>query len=234
MLSVSNLVKTYGATSALDHLDLELGIGEVLSILGPSGCGKSTLLRVIAGLETADTGTITWDDRDVRSVPVHERGFGLMFQDLALFPHRSVGDNVAFGLRMANWSRSEINDRVAEVLEWVGLAGFDHRNIEGLSGGEAQRVALARTLAPRPRLVMLDEPLGALDRLLRERLVGDIRQILEAADTPALYVTHDHGEARAVADRIAIMRAGRVVQTGTFDEIRHRPADEWVTSFVGG
>ncbi len=233
MLVISALTKAYGSTRALDGLDLGVDTGEVVSILGPSGCGKSTLLRVIAGLEPADAGTVTWDGRDVMVVPVHERGFGLMFQDLALFPHRTVGDNIAFGLRMAGWSRVEREARVEEVLDWVGLAGFAARHIEGLSGGEAQRVALARTLAPRPGLVMLDEPLGALDRLLRERLVGDIREILEAADTPALYVTHDHGEARAVADRIAIMRAGKIVQTGTFDEIRNRPANDWVASFVG-
>ena len=233
MLDVRSATKRYGTTTALDRVDLQLGNDEIIAVLGPSGCGKSTLLRVVAGLESADAGAVFWDGEDLSTTPVHDRRFGLMFQDLALFPHRDVQGNVAFGLRMAGWERERIDRRVREVLAWVDLAEFGPRSIENLSGGEAQRVALARTLAPEPRLVMLDEPLGALDRLLRERLVGEIREVLSRSGIPSIYVTHDHGEAEVVADRVAIMRAGGIVQIGPLDEIRSFPADRWVADFVG-
>lgn len=233
MLNVLKVSKRFGATVALDELSLDVADDEIIAILGPSGCGKSTLLRVIAGLETPDAGVVRWNGQDLAEVPVHQRAFGLMFQDLALFPHRDVKANVAFGLRMARWSREATEARVAEVLDWVDLARFGERDIDGLSGGEAQRVALARTLAPRPRLVMLDEPLGALDRLLRERLVSEVRGVLKQARTPSIYVTHDHAEAEGVADRVAIMRDGRVVQIGSLPDIRSQPCDEWVAGFVG-
>ena len=233
MLNVLKVSKRFGATVALDELSLDVADDEIIAILGPSGCGKSTLLRVIAGLETPDAGVVRWNGQDLAEVPVHLRAFGLMFQDLALFPHRDVKANVAFGLRMARWSREATEARVAEVLDWVDLARFGERDIDGLSGGEAQRVALARTLAPRPRLVMLDEPLGALDRLLRERLVSEVRGVLKQARTPSVYVTHDHAEAEGVADRVAIMRDGRVVQIGSLPDIRSQPRDEWVARFVG-
>jgi thiamine transport system ATP-binding protein len=233
MLWVREVTVSFGDTLALDGATVEVGDDEILAVLGPSGSGKSTLLRVIAGLQRPDSGSVTFDGEDLGKVPAHRRRFGLMFQDYALFPHRNVGRNVAFGLEMQSLDRSEVDRRVAEVLDLVGLDGWELRETEGLSGGEAQRVALARTLAPRPRLVLLDEPLGSLDRMLRDRLVGEIREILEEASTPAVYVTHDHDEAERVADRLAIMRAGRIVQSGTLDEIRSSPATPWVQQFGG-
>jgi ABC-type Fe3+/spermidine/putrescine transport system ATPase subunit len=200
--------------------------------LGPSGSGKSTLLRAIAGLEEITTGTITFEEEDLAGVPTHLRGFGLMFQTYALFPHLTVAGNVAFGLRMANLEPAVIKSRVSEVLEWVGLGELANRRIERLSGGEMQRVALARTLAPNPRLVMLDEPVGALDRRLRERLVEDMADSLRETKLGVIYVTHDHDEARVIADRVALMNNGRIVQTGTYQEIAERPADAWVADFV--
>lgn len=232
-LRLEDLTKAYGDTIALDGLELAVDDREVLAVLGPSGCGKSTLLRVIAGLERPDSGLVLWDERDLTDVEVHRRGFGLMFQRNALFPHRTVGENVAFGLRMQGRAPDEIRARASEALTWVGLSGLEHRRIDGLSGGEEQRVALARTLAPEPCLVMLDEPLGSLDRMLRERLIIEVAELLRARGTTALYVTHDHAEAEAVADRIAIMRAGRIVQAGTLPVIRATPADSWVAEFVG-
>jgi thiamine transport system ATP-binding protein len=232
MLSVSGVTKRFGQTVAVDDVTLELG-DQTLAILGPSGCGKSTLLRIIAGLERPDGGTVHWGEADITDTPVHLRDFGLMFQTFALFPHRTVGQNVAFGLEMRGVDPDERSRRVAEALTWVGMERFADRKIDGLSGGEKQRVALARTLAPRPRLVMLDEPLGSLDRLIRDRLIGDIGTLLDETGTPAVYVTHDHDEARAIADRIALMRNGRIVQVGTWGELTGTPADEWVTRFLG-
>lgn len=233
MLEVRSVSKAFDSTTALDHIDLFVADGEVLAILGPSGCGKSTLLRVIAGLEPPDSGQVFWDGSDVTHLPTHLRRFGLMFQSYALFPHRTVGENVGFGLRMAGTDEAETARRIGEALSWVDMGGFEHRHIEGLSGGEQQRVALARTLAPSPRLVMLDEPVGALDRRLRERLVLDTAQILRRRGATAIYVTHDHDEAAAVSDRVAIMRAGSIIQAGTLDDIRRHPADDWVADFVG-
>lgn len=233
MLEVRMVTKRFGETTALDRVELTVTDGEVMGLLGPSGCGKSTLLRVIAGLETPDEGRIFWDGEDITRTPPHLRRFGLMFQGYALFPHRTVAENVAFGLRMRGLSPAEIRRRVDEVLSWVGMGGMGDRGIEGLSGGEQQRVALARTLAPQPRLVMLDEPLGALDRLLRERLIVEIRELLSRNHTTALYVTHDHTEVAAVADRVAVMREGRIVQVGRWTDIRSEPADRWVAEFVG-
>ncbi|MEX2654071.1 MAG: ABC transporter ATP-binding protein [Acidimicrobiia bacterium] len=231
MLTAENIHVAFGDTVALDGASVEVG-DEIVAILGPSGCGKSTLLRVIAGLQRPDMGAVTFDGEDLTSVPAHLRRFGLMFQDYALFPHRNVGRNVAFGLEMQGLEREEISQRVSEVLELVGLAGWESRVIDGLSGGEAQRVALARTLAPRPRLVLLDEPLGSLDRMLRDRLVEEIREILTEASTPAIYVTHDHDEADRVSDRALIMRAGRIVASGTLDQIRTGANDPWIQEFL--
>lgn len=233
MLSVSRVVKRFDGTTALDGASLEVADGEVVAVLGPSGCGKSTLLRVIAGLEPLDAGTVHWDGTDLAGVPVHERRFGLMFQGYALFPHKTVAGNVGFGLRMLGLEKAEVDRRVTEALAWVGLEDLAGRRMDGLSGGEQQRVALTRTLAPAPRLVMLDEPIGALDRTLRERLVEDIGDLLRRRGSTAVYVTHDHAEAETVADRVAVMRAGRIVQAGPLEEIRTRPADEWVAGFVG-
>ncbi|HJR91485.1 MAG TPA: ABC transporter ATP-binding protein [Acidimicrobiia bacterium] len=232
MLGINGITVRFGETVAVDHADLEVRDGERVAVLGPSGSGKSTLLRGVAGLEALATGSVTWDGEDLAGVPPYQRRFGFMFQGYALFPHMTVGDNVGFGLRMDGMAKREIDKRVGEVLGWVGMDGFAARTMEGLSGGEQQRVALARTLAPRPRLIMLDEPLGALDRALRERLIGEMTELLERAGTTALYVTHDHDEAAIIADRVAIMRAGAIVQTAPMSEIRRSPADDWVAAFV--
>ncbi len=219
--------------TAVDGLSLDVAPGEVVALLGPSGSGKSTLLRAVAGLEPLSAGRITWDGGDLAGVPVHRRGFGLMFQDGQLFPHRDVGGNVAFGLVMQGVDRAARRARVAELLELVGLAGFAHREVATLSGGERQRVALARSLAPRPRLLLLDEPLSALDRALRERLAGDVRAALVATGTTAVFVTHDHDEAFAVADRIAVMDLGHLLQVAEPAELWHRPASRRVAEFLG-
>jgi thiamine transport system ATP-binding protein len=224
---------TFGAHRALDHVDLVVEHTETVVVLGPSGCGKSTLLRAIAGLEPLADGGVWWDGTDLTGVAPHERRFGLMFQDYALFPHRDVRGNVEFGLRMARVPAAERSRRVDEVLALVGLDGYGARRVATLSGGEQQRVALARALAPSPRLLMLDEPLGALDRVLRTRLLDELRSLLAAAGVPALYVTHDHDEAFALADRIVVMRAGKVVQAGVPAEVWRRPADAWVAHFLG-
>jgi thiamine transport system ATP-binding protein len=217
----------------LSGIDLAVQDGEVLALLGPSGSGKSTLLYIVAGLESPDAGQVLWDGIDLREVPPHQRGFGLMFQDFALFPHRDVSGNVAFGLEMARLPKTEIAGKVAAALRLVGLAGFDHRDVGNLSGGEQQRVALARALAPAPRLLMLDEPLGSLDRALRTRLLGELAAILRTAQQSSLYVTHDQEEAYAIADRIAILDAGRLAQIGAPQEIYRRPASAFVARFLG-
>ncbi|MGH8944633.1 MAG: ABC transporter ATP-binding protein [Acidimicrobiia bacterium] len=217
-------------TVILDALSLTVADSEIVSVLGPSGSGKSTLLRAVAGLVNVDRGDITWDGESVVDVPPHLRGFGLMFQGFALFPHLDVASNVGFGLRMRG--HQDLEAEVEEALQWVGLAGYGPRTIDSLSGGERQRVALARTLAPRPRLVMLDEPLGALDRNLRQRLMGETRAILEDREVTAIVVTHDREEAVGMSDRLALMREGRVVQTGSLDQILAHPADDWVESFI--
>ena len=233
MLVVEDVTVRFGEKAALDGASLEVRPGEVVALLGPSGSGKSTLLRAIAGLETIDSGRILFNSSDLAGVPVHERGFGLMFQSYALFPHLRVADNVAFGLRMKNAPDDEIRARVAEVLGWVGMAQFATRRVDRLSGGEQQRVALARTLAPRPPLVMLDEPVGALDRMLRERLVEDIRGLLDREGAAALYVTHDHEEAKLISDRVAVIRDGKVVQSGPYETLTADPATPWVAEFLG-
>jgi len=233
MLQVERALVRFGATTAVDAVDLEVGAGETVAILGPSGCGKTTLLRAIAGLQPLDAGRVIWDGDDLAGTPAHRRRFGLMFQEYALFPHRDVAGNVAFGLRMAGVHQPERDQRVAEVLELVGLRALADRRVAQLSGGEQQRVALARALAVEPRLLMLDEPLGALDRPWRERLLGEFRELLARTGLPAIYVTHDHEEAFALADRIVVMRAGRVVQAGPPAEVWHRPADPWTAAFLG-
>ncbi|MFG2523881.1 ABC transporter ATP-binding protein [Streptomyces sp. NPDC048527] len=221
------------AYAALDRVGLEVAEHEIVCVLGPSGSGKSTLLRVVAGLQGLDGGRVFLDGRDQAGVPAHRRGVGLMFQDHQLFPQRDVGANVAFGLRMHGAHRSEQQLRVRELLELVGLPGAERRAVASLSGGEQQRVALARALAPRPRLLMLDEPLGQLDRSLRERLVVELRQLFGELGTTVLAVTHDQGEAFALADRVVVMRDGRIAQSGTPLEVWQHPADEFVARFLG-
>jgi thiamine transport system ATP-binding protein len=233
MLVVEGVSVLLGANRVLDTVDVAVAEGETVALLGPSGSGKSTLLRAIAGLEPLESGKVSLAGVDLAGVPPHRRGVGLMFQDDALFPHTDVRGNVEFGLRMAGTSRSAREARVDEVLALVGLGELSARRVSQLSGGEQQRVALARTLAPRPRLLMLDEPLGSLDRLLHDRLVEDLRTVLRAADVPALVVTHDHDEAWALADRIVLLRDGRVVQCGAPADLWRAPRDEWVARFLG-
>lgn len=232
-LKILHINKSFGAHQVLEDISFEVLKGEIVAILGPSGCGKSTLLNIIAGLEPPDTGELYWNGFSLQGIPPHKRGFGLMFQEHALFPHRNVFNNVAFGLQMSRIPEEQIKKRVAEVLELVGLPGFAHRDVNNLSGGEGQRVALARSLAPKPHLLMLDEPLGSLDRILRERLVFDLRRILKDSSQTAIYVTHDHEEAYIVADRIILMKDGHIEQTGTPQEIYQEPASVFVARFLG-
>jgi ABC-type Fe3+/spermidine/putrescine transport system ATPase subunit len=233
LLQAGHIVKSYGATQVLHDVSFDVARGEILCLLGPSGCGKSTLLNIIAGLEHADSGSVIVNGEDISGTPVHRRGFGLMFQGLALFPHRNVADNVAFGLRMAHKVPATIHQRVAEVLDLVGLTGFGKRDVNQLSGGEQQRVALARSLAPRPKLLMLDEPLSSLDRALRERLMDELRVILTHVGQTAIYVTHDQQEAFALSDRMVILNAGRVAQCGAPRDLYQYPADAFVARFLG-
>lgn len=233
MLEVRSVAVTLDGNEVLRDVSLSVSNGESVAVLGPSGSGKSTLLRAIAGLVPIESGSIMWDGGEVTDVPTHQREFGLMFQGYALFPHLDVAGNVGFGLRMMNLPPSEIEGRVTEALDLVGLAGFRSRTIADLSGGERQRVALARTLAPEPRLIMLDEPLGALDRALRERLMVETREILDERGVTALIVTHDREEAEALSHRLALMRAGTIVQSGTLADLIAHPADAWVSEFLG-
>ncbi len=233
MLTVSGAAVAFERVKALDEIDLEVATGEVVAILGPSGCGKSTLLRAVAGLQPLDAGEVRWDGEDLVGLPVHRRDFGLMFQEHALFPHRDVAENVAFGLRMQKTDARSRTRRVREVLALVGLAGFEERQIATLSGGEAQRVALARSLAPAPRMLMLDEPLGSLDRPRRDELTEELRSLLRRIGVTVLHVTHDHDEAFAVADRVAVMQSGRIARIGTPADIWHDPRRADVARFLG-
>ncbi|QHO90227.1 ABC transporter ATP-binding protein [Actinomyces sp. 432] len=236
-LSVRDLSVVYPAgrgaapLTAVDTVSLDVPRGQILALLGASGSGKSSLLRAVAGLEDIAVGTITWDGHDVVPVPVHRRGFGLMFQDGQLFPFRDVAGNIAYGL--AGLPRPEQARRVEEVLDVVGLPGYGDRAVTTLSGGQAQRVVLARALAPRPRLLLLDEPLSALDRALREQLATDLRAILKEQGTTALYVTHDQDEAMTVADRVGVMEAGRLLRVDTPERLWADPGSARVARFLG-
>ncbi len=234
MLQITELYKAYVAgVPALAGINLTIDEGEIVCLLGPSGCGKTTLLRAIAGLESIDQGHISLHGVDLAAMPVHKRNFGFMFQEFALFPHRTVGENIAFGLRMAGQSKPAIAKRIDEMLDLVNLPGYASRSIFALSGGERQRVALARSLAPNPRLLMLDEPLGSLDRALREELMTELRIILKRLGMTAIYVTHDQQEAFAIADRVVVMHQGRVEQTDTPAAVYHHPASAFVAAFLG-
>jgi thiamine transport system ATP-binding protein len=233
MLELRDVSVAFGEARALDGATLSVGSGETLALLGPSGSGKTTLLRAVAGLQDLTGGRIELDGTDLAGVPPHTRRIGLMFQEHVLFPHKDVAGNVAFGLRMAGAPRTEITQRVQELLQLVGLPGAAARSIHTLSGGEQQRVALARALAPEPRALLLDEPLGSLDGPLRERLLEDLRALFERIGLTVLYVTHDVGEAFSLGHRVAVLRAGRIVQVAAPDDLWARPADAWVARFLG-
>ncbi len=232
-LVVKAIEKRFNGQPAVAGVSLEAAAGDIVCLLGPSGCGKTTLLRLVAGLETPDAGGVWFEGRDLAGVPPHQRRFGLMFQEFALFPHLSVAQNVAFGLKMQGETASAQEARTAQMLQLVDLADYAGRRVDQLSGGEQQRVALARALAPQPRLLMLDEPLGALDRALRERLMVEVRAILKQVGVTALYVTHDQTEALAIADRVAIMHQGRLEQVGAPQAVYRRPATPFVARFLG-
>ncbi|MGW7789706.1 ABC transporter ATP-binding protein [Streptomyces tricolor] len=233
LLSLDAATVRFGGRAVLDAVGLDVAEHEVVCVLGPSGSGKSTLLRAVAGLQPLSGGRVLLDGRDQAGVPAHKRGVGLMFQDHQLFPQRDVGANVAFGLRMHGVAKGRRDAEVGQLLDLVGLPGAARRAVASLSGGEQQRVALARALAPRPRLTRLDAPLGQLDRSLRERLVVELRELFGRLGTTVLAVTHDQGEAFALADRVVVMRDGRIAQTGTPLEVWQRPADAFVARFLG-
>jgi ABC-type Fe3+/spermidine/putrescine transport system ATPase subunit len=232
-LVISHVSKAFDKEFAMRDLSLNVELGELTCLLGPSGCGKSTLLRLVSGLEPLDEGSVLFDGIDQRSLQPHTRGFGLMFQDLALFPHMDVFGNIAFGLRMQRLDRFAIQTRVEELLALVDLKGYGKRKIHDLSGGERQRVALARSLAPAPKLLMLDEPLSSLDRVLRESLQAQIRTILKQVGVTAIYVTHDREEALAIADTIVVMDRGAIVQVGTPEALYAAPANALVARSMG-
>ncbi len=233
MLEIRNLFKSYENKPLLRGISFSVSQGETICLLGASGSGKSTLLRMIAGLEFPESGQILFNKIDLAQTPPHARDFGLVFQDYGLFPHLNIFDNVAFGLKMRNIPAAQINSRVAEMLDLVNLQGFEKRKVTDLSGGEQQRVALARALAPSPRLLMFDEPLGALDKSLKEDLLNQIRAILHKTKIPAIYVTHDQDEAFTIADRILFLHDGEIILDGTPDEVWTNPNSAWAARMLG-
>ncbi len=233
MLEIRDIHKSYEGQPLLKSISLKVENDETVCLLGPSGSGKSTLLRIIAGLELPEAGQVVWDGKDLSLTPAHRRNFGMVFQDYALFPHLDVYSNIAFGLRMRKYRNTQLKARVMEALALVKMRGFERRQVTDLSGGEQQRVALARALAPEPRLLMFDEPLGALDRTLREELLDELRAILRKTAVPAIYVTHDQEEAFAIADRISILNAGRIVVEGSPVQITANPGSAWTANFLG-
>lgn len=233
MLELRHIHKTYEGKPLLTDISFNVDTGETICLLGASGSGKSTLLRMIAGLEDPNSGSILFNGIDLASTPPHLRDFGLVFQDYALFPHLDVNDNIAFGLKMRRLGQSEIAERVVNSLKLVNLKGFEHREVADLSGGEQQRVALARALAIRPRLLMFDEPLGALDRTLREDLLNELRTILHQTKIPAIYVTHDQEEAFTIADRVLILHDGAIIREGTPADVWANPNSAYIAEFLG-
>jgi spermidine/putrescine transport system ATP-binding protein len=233
LLTINSIFKEYEGKNLLCGVDLSVHEGEILCLLGSSGSGKSTLLRIIAGLEKADKGQILWQDKPIDEIPVHLRNFGLMFQDYALFPHLDVFSNIAFGLRMHEVAEEKIHARVKQVLRLVGMSSFETRRVSDLSGGEQQRIALARALAPEPRLMMLDEPLGALDKKMKDELSRELRALLHKLQIPSIYVTHDQQEAFNIADRLAILHEGRIHQQGSARDILAFPHSLWLAGFLG-
>ena len=232
-LRIEGLTKRFGETLAVDNIDLSIHRGEIFALLGASGCGKSTLLRMLAGFETPTAGRVWLANQDVTDLPPYERPMNMMFQSYALFPHMNVWDNVAFGLRRDGIPKDELNQRVEDMLQLVQLQRFAQRSPHQLSGGQQQRVALARSLAKRPQLLMLDEPLGALDKKLREQTQVELVNIIKQVGVTCVLVTHDQDEAMTMADRIAVMSEGSLLQVGTPNEVYESPNCRFVADFVG-
>jgi putative spermidine/putrescine transport system ATP-binding protein len=232
-VTLEQVVKQYGDQTAVDGIDLEIGEGEFFSVLGPSGCGKTTTLRMVAGFINPTAGTIRIQEQDVIGVPPEKRNIGIVFQNYAIFPHKNIFDNIAFGLRMRKTPKPEIHDRVSAALKQVGLVGYEGRYQSELSGGEQQRVALARVLVTEPRVLLLDEPLSALDRKLRDEMRFWLKDLQHQLKITTLYVTHDQGEALILSDRIAVMNRGRIEQLGTPREIYEQPRTSFVADFIG-
>ena len=233
VIKFENVSKAFGATNAVDKMSFAARAGETVALLGPSGCGKTTTLRLIAGFEEPDSGSIEIAGESMQGKRPYERNVGLLFQHYALFPHMTVLDNIAYGLKRRHWPKGDIAGRVSEMLRLVQLEGFQHRYPRQLSGGQQQRVALARVLATKPKLVLLDEPLSALDAKMREELRTELKQILGSVGTTTIVVTHDQDEAMSLADRIVVMNRGRIEQEGTPDEIYARPQTHFVATFIG-
>src|SRR5918999_1431164 len=233
LLSLTNISRSFGSTRAVDDVSLDVEQGEFFGLLGPSGCGKTTTLRMIAGLEKPDAGSIRFQNRDITNLPAERRGFGMVFQNYALFPHLNVFENVAFGLRARHATKSKMNDRVNNALELVQLPGYDKRAVDELSGGQQQRVAIARAIAIEPALLLFDEPLSNLDVSLREETRSELRELVTRLGLTAVYVTHDQEEAYALCDRISVMVGGRLMQSGEPRELYERPSDLAVARFLG-
>ena len=232
-VAVRSVSRHFGPVVALDDVSLEIRRGEFFSLLGPSGCGKTTLLRLIGGFENADSGDIVIDGKSVAGLPPYRRTTNMIFQHLALFPHMNVFENVAFGLRMKGMRQAEVEDRIRRALALVQLEGFEDRGIEQLSGGQKQRVAMARALVNDPSVLLLDEPLGALDLQLRLQLQDELRGLHRSLRSTFIFVTHDQGEAMTMSDRIAVMEGGRILQVGSPEEIYERPSTRFVAGFIG-
>lgn len=232
-LEVKNLVKSFGANTVVKGVNFAFDKGEFISLLGPSGCGKTTILRMIAGFERPTSGAITVDGEDITHLKPNQRKLGMVFQAYALFPNLTVGDNIGFGLKIAGMPAEQRRARVEEMLKLIGLPGFEKRYPYEMSGGQQQRVALARAIAPKPRLLLLDEPLSALDAKIRVSLREEIRAIQQDLGITTVFVTHDQEEAMSISDRIVVMNAGNLDQTGSPHEIYNRPATRFVATFVG-